>query len=59
MNGAIALKKAKSYTDESLLGGGAVVGKNVTLFPPSIGEIEEIVTFLPTTAPPPRSDSSV
>ena len=31
MNGAIALKKAKSYTDESLLGGGAVVGKNVTI----------------------------
>ena len=31
MNGAIALKNAKSYTDESLLGGGAVVGKNVTV----------------------------
>lgn len=31
MNSVIALKKAKSYTDESLLGGGAVVGKNVTI----------------------------
>lgn len=31
MNGVIALKKAKSYTDESLLGGGSLVGKNVTI----------------------------
>lgn len=38
MNGVIALKKAKSYTDELLLGGGAVVGKNVTIS--SIDKIE-------------------
>ena len=31
MNGTIALKKAKRYTDESLLGGGAITGKNVII----------------------------
>ena len=31
MNGSVALKQAKKYTEESLLGGGAVVGKNVTI----------------------------
>ena len=38
MDGIIALKKAKSYIEESLLGAGALVGKNVI-----VSKIEPIV----------------
>lgn len=38
MDGIIALKKAKSYIEESLLGAGAIVGKNVV-----VSKIEPIV----------------
>lgn len=38
MDGIIALKKAKSYIEESLLGAGALVGKNVV-----VSKIEPIV----------------
>lgn len=38
MDGIVALKKAKSYVDESLLGGGSIVGKNVT-----VSKIEPII----------------
>ena len=38
MNGFIALKKANDYTKESLLGGGAIVGKNV-----QVAKIEPII----------------
>lgn len=38
LDGIVALRKAKSYVDESLLGGGAIVGKNV-----QVSKIEPII----------------
>ena len=38
MNGVIALNKAKKYVNESLLGAGAIVGKNV-----QVSKIEPII----------------
>ena len=44
MDGIIALKKAKSYIEESLLGAGALVGKNVI-----VSKIEPIVNRITFT----------
>ena len=45
MNAVIALKKAKDYTDESLLGGGAVAGKNATISSIESSEGGNRITF--------------